>query len=190
MGGIPNLLTMGRVGAVPLIVALFYIPGPVAQWAAFAVFFVAAATDHVDGYLARSWNQQSDFGRWLDPVADKLLVGAVVVMLVGFDRAPLLPAVIIILREILVSSLREYLAEVGEGMPVTRLAKLKTTFQLVALGFLLVGDAAPYWAYAQEIGTAVLWGAALVTLWTGYVYLATGVRRMMHPRVPPKMVIR
>ena len=104
---------------------------------------MAATTDYVDGYLARNWQQQSLFGRWLDPVADKLLVAAAVVMLVGFDRAPLLPSLIIVLREITVSGLREYMAEVSVGLPVSRLAKWKTAVQMTAIGFLLVGSAGP-----------------------------------------------
>ena len=105
---------------------MFYLDGDWARWVACLIFTVAATTDYVDGYLARNWQQQSLFGRWLDPVADKLLVAAAVVMLVGFDRAPLLPSLIIVLREITVSGLREYMAEVSVGLPVSRLAKWKT----------------------------------------------------------------
>ena len=107
------------------------------------MFTLAATTDYVDGYLARNWQQQSLFGRWLDPVADKLLVASAVVMLVGFDRAPLLPSLVILLREITVSGLREYMAEVSVGLPVSRLAKWKTAVQMTAIGFLLVGSAGP-----------------------------------------------
>ena len=107
------------------------------------MFALAATTDYVDGYLARNWQQQSLFGRWLDPVADKLLVASAVVMLVGFDRAPLLPSLVIMLREITVSGLREYMAEVSVGLPVSRLAKWKTAVQMTAIGFLLVGGAGP-----------------------------------------------
>ena len=108
-----------------------------------SIFSVAATTDYVDGYLARNWQQQSLFGRWLDPIADKLLVAAAVVMLVGFGRAPLLPSLVIVLREITVSGLREYMAEVSVGLPVSRLAKWKTAVQMTAIGFLLVGSAGP-----------------------------------------------
>ena len=96
----PNILTVGRIACVPIVVAMFYLEGDWPRWLACLVFSVAATTDYVDGYLARNWQQQSLFGRWLDPVADKLLVAAAVVMLVGFGRAPVLPSLIIVLREI------------------------------------------------------------------------------------------
>ena len=106
----PNLLTVSRIACIPVLVAVFYLDGDWARWVACAIFSVAATTDYVDGYLARNWQQQSLFGRWLDPVADKLLVASAVVMLVGFGRAPLVPSLVILLREITVSGLREYMA--------------------------------------------------------------------------------
>jgi cardiolipin synthase len=178
----PNLLTLFRVALIPIIVGLFYVPGDWARWGACALFTTAAATDYLDGRLARSMQQQSAFGRWLDPIADKLLVGAVVVMLVGFERAPLIPAVIIVMREILVSGLREYLAEVSVGLPVSKLAKWKTAVQMVAIGFLLVGSAGPAWLPVEAIGWWGLWLAALLTLVTGWDYLQAGVGHMLRPR--------
>ncbi len=175
----PNILTVSRVLLVPLILGMFYIDAPWARWLAASLFLIAATTDYVDGYLARSWQMQSPFGRWLDPVADKLLVAATVVMLVGFDRAPLLPALVIVLREITVSGLREYMAEVSVGLPVSRLAKWKTAVQMVAIGLLLVGDAGPAWLPLQAIGWWGLWGAAILTLVTGYDYLRAGLGHMM-----------
>jgi cardiolipin synthase (CMP-forming) len=175
----PNLLTVSRIVCIPVLVGLFYLDGDWARWLACLVFVVAATTDYVDGYLARSWQQQSPFGRWLDPVADKLLVGSVIVMLVGFDRAPLLPALVVILREILVSGLREYMAEVSVGLPVSRLAKWKTAVQMIALGFLLVGSAGPLALPVEAIGWWGLWLAALLTLVTGWDYLRAGLRHML-----------
>ncbi|HLT02635.1 MAG TPA: CDP-diacylglycerol--glycerol-3-phosphate 3-phosphatidyltransferase [Geminicoccaceae bacterium] len=172
----PNLLTGARVLAVPAMVAAFYIPGAFGKWVTCAIFAVAAVTDYFDGYLARSWSMQSPFGRMLDPIADKLLVGAAILMLVHFDRAPILPALIILCREILVSGLREFLAEAQVGLPVSRLAKWKTSVQMVAIGFLIAGTAAPWWLYADSIGTYGLWLAAGLTLVTGFDYLMVGLR--------------
>jgi cardiolipin synthase len=175
----PNLLTITRVLLVPVLVVIFYVEGDWARWTACLVFTVAAATDYVDGRLARAWGVQSAFGRWLDPVADKILVAATLIMLVGFDQAPILPAVVIVLREILVSGLREYMAEAKVGLPVTRLAKWKTAVQMVAIGFLIVGDAGPSWLPVTAIGWWGLWAAALLTLVTGWAYLHTGLAHML-----------
>jgi cardiolipin synthase (CMP-forming) len=178
----PNLLTVSRIACIPVLVAVFYLDGDWARWVACAIFSVAATTDYVDGYLARNWQQQSLFGRWLDPVADKLLVASAVVMLVGFDRAPLLPSLIILLREITVSGLREYMAEVSVGLPVSRLAKWKTAVQMTAIGFLLVGSAGPAWLPVEAIGWWGLWLAAALTLVTGWDYLQAGLRHMLRDR--------
>jgi cardiolipin synthase (CMP-forming) len=177
----PNLLTGVRVLAVPAMVAAFYLPGPFGKWVTCAIFTVAAVTDYFDGYLARSWSMQSPFGRMLDPIADKLLVGAAILMLVHFDRAPILPALIILCREILVSGLREFLAEAQVGLPVSRLAKWKTGVQMVAIAFLIVGTAAPEWLHADDIGSYGLWFAAGLTLVTGFDYLMVGLRHSTSP---------
>jgi cardiolipin synthase (CMP-forming) len=184
----PNLLTVSRIGLIPVLVATFYLEGDWARYVACAVFTVAATTDYVDGYLARNWQQQSMFGRWLDPIADKLLVASAVVMLVGFERAPLLPSLVIVLREITVSGLREYMAEVSVGLPVSRLAKWKTGFQMAAIGFLLVGGAGPGWLPIEAIGWWGLWLAAALTLVTGYDYLQAGLRHMLRGRPPAAAV--
>ncbi len=175
----PNLLTIGRVLVIPVIVLCFFFAGELARYVACFLFTAAATTDYLDGYLARSWQQQSPFGRWLDPIADKLLVAATILMLVGFDRAPLLPSLVILLREITVSGLREYMAEVSVGLPVSRLAKWKTAGQLVAIGVLVVGDAGPAWLPVRAIGELGLWIAAGLTLVTGYDYLRAGMRHML-----------
>ena len=174
--GAPNLLTLGRVVAVPALAAAFYLPGDMGRWATCVIFSIAAITDFFDGYLARSWSMQSSFGRMLDPIADKLLVGAAILMLVHFDRAPILPALVILCREIIVSGLREFLAEVRVGLPVSRLAKWKTGVQMTALGFLMAGSAAPWWTFAESVGWYGLWLAAILTVITGFDYLYVGLR--------------
>jgi cardiolipin synthase len=186
----PNLLTVSRIGCIPLLVAMFYVDGDWARYVACAIFAIAATTDYVDGYLARNWQQQSLFGRWLDPVADKLLVASAVVMLVGFDGAPLLPSLIILLREITVSGLREYMAEVSVGLPVSRLAKWKTAVQMAAIGFLLVGDAGPAWLPVEAIGWWGLWLAAVLTLVTGWDYLQAWLRHMLEPPRPADPAVK
>lgn len=181
----PNLLTVSRIVAIPAMVAAFYIPGDFGKWATCAIFGVAAITDFVDGYLARSLSMQSRLGRMLDPIADKLLVGAAILMLVHFDRSPILPALVILCREILVSGLREFLAEVRVGLPVSRLAKWKTGVQMIAIAFLLAGTAAPWWLFADQVGWYGLWLAAGLTVLTGLDYLVVGLRHSTAPAPAP-----
>jgi len=183
MFNLPNVLTVSRIVAIPVVVGLLFIPPPLGNWLAFSVYTYACVTDFFDGYLARAWQQQSRLGRFLDPIADKLLVASVLLMLVGIDRIgglTMLPAAVILCREILVSGLREFLASVRVGMPVSRLAKWKTTIQLLALGFLLVGSAGPQFGplSTTEIGVIGLWAAALFTLVTGLDYLIVGLGHM------------
>lgn len=181
---IPNMLTLGRIGVIPVIIlALIFLDPPVANWIAFSLYTLACITDFFDGYLARILKQQSAFGRFLDPIADKLLVAAVLLVLVGVDRindVTVIPAAVILCREILVSGLREFLAEVRVPMPVTALAKWKTTIQMLALGFLLVGPAGPDFGplTTTDVGIIGLWGAAVLTLITGADYLIVGVRQI------------
>ena len=173
---LPNLLTLSRIVVIPLVVGMFYIDGDGARWGAWALFTVAAITDWFDGYVARTRNLTSTLGRFLDPIADKLLVVAVLFMLAAFDRistVSFLPALVIVLREILVSGLREFLAEVRVGMPVSRLAKWKTGIQMVAIPVLLVGDAATFMP-TRLIGEFGLWIAAILTMITGWDYLRSG----------------
>jgi cardiolipin synthase len=181
---VPNVLTYVRIAAVPALVAcLFFLKGDVARWSAFSLFVFAGITDWLDGYLARAWEQQSTLGRMLDPISDKLLVGAVLMMLVHDNTIggwSIWAAIIILCREILVSGLREFLAELNVKIHVTQLAKWKTTMQMIALGVLLAGPA------AEKIvpgimtgGLVILWIAALLTLWTGYDYLKAGIVHAM-----------
>ncbi len=175
---IPNILTLSRIVVIPAMIAAFYLDAPVSNWTVFGLFAFAAITDYFDGYLARSLNEVSGLGRFLDPVADKLLVAATILMLVYTDQISdwtILPAVVIMCREITVSALREYLAELRVGMPVSKLAKWKTTVQMLAICFLIVGDAAFWNIPAREIGIAGLWVAAFLTLYTGYDYLRLGL---------------
>jgi len=193
---LPNLLTLSRIVVIPLVVATFYFDGAAPRWAACGLFVAAAVTDWFDGYLARTRNQVSSLGRFLDPIADKLLVASVLFMLAAFQRVSVfsvLPAAVILLRELLVSGLREFLAEVRVGMPVTRLAKWKTGIQMVALPVLLVGDAGPIFLDTRVLvlttpllGETCLWVAALLTLVTGWDYLRAGLEHMHANPSPPK----
>ena len=183
LSSLPNLLTLSRILAVPGLVWLMWGHNPWEWLAAFALYTLAAVTDYLDGYLARSWGTVSKIGQFLDPIADKIMVAAVIVMLVyqqvlhGYS---VIAGLIILLREIIVSGLREYLATLAVSMPVSKLAKWKTAAQLVALGALILVGVEPLlpWLPAQEIGLATLWGAAILTLITGYDYLRTGLRHM------------
>jgi cardiolipin synthase len=187
---LPNILTYGRVLAVPALVVCFYIEGYAAHWLSFAVFIAATITDFFDGYLARAWKQQSAIGLMLDPIADKLLVSVALMLLVSEQTIggwSLLAAVVILAREISVSGLREFLAGLRVRVPVTRLAKYKTTMQMVAIGFLLIGPAGDrlfkyYFAdfgLVTYIGLLLLWVSALITLYTGYDYFREGLRHLM-----------
>ena len=181
---LPNLLTYGRVLAVPVVVACLFWPAEFTmRWIALGLFIAAGITDFLDGYLARALSQQSSLGRMLDPIADKLLVAAVLLMLVA-DRSivsySLWAAIVILCREILVSGLREYLAELKVSVPVSRLAKWKTFVQIVALGFLIAGPAGEaVIPGTAKIGLGLLWLAALLTLYTGWDYMKAGFKHSM-----------
>jgi len=185
---IPNLLTLSRIAVIPILVAVLYVESDVARWVGCTLFTIAAITDYLDGYLARAWSEQSALGRLLDPIADKVLVASTLLMLVAFERISglgLIAALVILAREILVSGLREFLAELQVGLPVSRLAKWKTTIQMVAIGFLIVGDSGPADIPVNAIGEVGLWTAALLTLVTGYDYLRASLRHVNdEPRQP------
>jgi CDP-diacylglycerol--glycerol-3-phosphate 3-phosphatidyltransferase/cardiolipin synthase len=181
---LPNVLTYARIAAVPALVAcLMLIEGENGRWAAFWLFVAAAITDWLDGYLARRLEQQSTLGRMLDPIADKLIVGAALIMLVHdrtIDGISMWAALVILSREILVSGLREFLAELNVKIHVTALAKWKTAVQMVALACLLAGPAGDkIIPGVTDAGIALLWLAAVLTLWTGYDYLKAGIRHAM-----------
>ncbi len=183
---LPNLLTLSRIFTVPLLVALLW-PAEVGArwttgyWLAFALYCLMGITDYFDGYLARAQGTVSKLGIFLDPIADKIMVGAVILML-GATRdiagIHIVAAMIILLREIAVSGLREFLAGLQVSIPVSRLAKWKTTFQIIALGSLILAGAVPTYPFVQYVGIATLWAAAILTLITGWDYLRVGIRHM------------
>jgi CDP-diacylglycerol---glycerol-3-phosphate 3-phosphatidyltransferase len=185
---LPNLLTYGRIAAVPIVVGCMYLQsileaGLWLRWVALFVFITAGLTDVLDGYVARAWGQQSSFGRMLDPIADKLLVSSCLLMLAadGTIRGwALWAAIVILCREILVSGLREYLAELRVTVKVTQLAKYKTFLQLLAVGFLIAGEAGDLiLPITSLIGLMLLWLSALLTLYTGWDYFRAGVRHLI-----------
>ena len=184
LASLPNVLTYLRILAVPAVaLCLMVIEGSGGRWWALTVYVVACLTDWLDGFLARVWHQQSALGRILDPIADKLLVGTTLLMLTSdntINGVHMVAAVIILCREILVSGLREFLAELNMRVHVTQLAKWKTTMQMIALGVLLAGPAGDRLVPGVTwTGLVMLWVAALLTLWTGYDYLKAAVRTAM-----------
>jgi cardiolipin synthase len=182
IASLPMALTLSRIAAIPLLVALFWADSPQLRYVACAIYTAAAVTDYLDGYLARAWKQQSKLGRIFDPIADKLLVAATIFMLVASGRIggwDIVAGLVILCREVLVSGLREFLAELRVGLPVSRLSKWKTGIQMTALGFLIVGDAQPTaFLHVMLIGEVLLWSAAALTLVTGYDYLAEGLKHV------------
>jgi cardiolipin synthase len=176
-----NFLTLSRIAAIPLVVAFLYVPGKFGAYGACAIYAAACITDWLDGHVARRWGQPSEFGRFLDPIADKLLVAATLLVLVAQQRIAglwVLAALIILCRELLVSGLREFLAGLRVRVPVSRLAKWKTGVQMVALGFLIVGDMGPPELAPRLVGEIGLTIAAIITLFTGYDYLRAGLTHM------------
>lgn len=169
----PNILTILRIVLILPFCILFYVDAPEARWAQVGIFLVACATDYLDGYLARALGQLSRIGQWLDPIADKLLVAITILFLVGKDIIAdinMVPAAIILSREILVSGLREFLADLQLPLPVTRMAKWKTTIQLAALCWLLGPDGGWFLTFVRDLGLVSLWVAAVLTVLTGYDY--------------------
>ena len=178
---LPNVLTYARILAIPAMSACFLLfRTDAGRWSALVIYILACITDWLDGYLARVWNQQSALGRMLDPIADKLLVGTALLLLVHdntIDEWNIAAAIIILCREILVSGLREFLAELNVKVHVTQLAKKKTLLQMFALAVLIAGPAGDrIVAGVSTAGTLLLWLAALLTLWTGFDYLKAAVR--------------
>ena len=185
---LPNILTYARIAAIPVVVGCVYaqsiMDGPLwLRWVALAIFIAAAVTDVLDGYYARMWDQQSAFGRMLDPIADKLLVASCLLMLAADNSIhgwTLWAAIVILCREILVSGLREYLAALRVSVPVTKVAKWKTTVQLVAIGFLIAGEAGEQILPPTTlIGIFLLWTAAIFTIYTGWDYFRAGIHHLI-----------
>jgi cardiolipin synthase (CMP-forming) len=186
MLSLPNILTLSRIVTVPLLVALLWFPGWELGYAlGFGLYCLMGITDYFDGYLARAQGQVSKLGIFLDPIADKIMVAAVIMMLVGtrheaasISGLNLIPAIIIMLRELSVSGLREFLAGLQVSVPVSKLAKWKTTLQIVALGALILAGALPTQVWIHQTGIAALWAAAALTLITGWDYLRVGLKHM------------
>jgi CDP-diacylglycerol--glycerol-3-phosphate 3-phosphatidyltransferase len=184
---LPNLLTLSRILAVPILVFLLWRPTPIDYAITFVLYCIVGITDYFDGYLARAQGRISRLGQFLDPIADKIMVAAVIVMLIASRKMSgepvihglhIIPALVILLREIIVSGLREFLAPLNVGVPVTALAKWTTTFQLVSLGALIFGGAFPAEVWIHQVGLISLWSAAALTMVTGYDYLRIGLKHM------------
>ena len=176
-----NILTLSRILVIPVIVILIYLKNPYYGWIAFVLFCLAGITDFFDGYFARIRNEISNLGTFLDPIADKLLVASVILILTSKEIIAdweTIPALIILLREIAVSGLREYLATIKVSVPVSKIAKLKTSLQLIALGILILSESGIYFVPIILIGKIALWLAALLTLYTGYDYLKSGIKHL------------
>ncbi len=181
---IPNILTIGRIILVPILVFVFFLPGPLGNWLACGIFVLASFTDFVDGFLARLLKQQSRLGEMLDPIADKIIVVTALVLLVQNDTISstnIIAAIIILCREILVSGLREYLAKFNLKMPVSNLAKIKTFMQMFSISILLAGISGDklLGGYGLEIGIILLWLSAVLTIYTGYDYIKKGIDHAM-----------
>lgn len=183
MHNLPNILTFFRIAILPVIIGLFFVAGAWAAWTALGLYTIASITDFLDGYLARSMKTESTLGQFLDPISDKIFIASLLVTLVGFDRLQgiwIIPAIIILVREFLIAGLREFLGPQNIQLPVSRLAKWKTTVQMVALGFLVVGD------YGDVVLPNTLtygqWGltiAAILTVITGWAYLKAGLKHIL-----------
>ena len=176
---ISNALTLIRVAVIPIIVVCIYLKSPFFGWTAFVLFCLASITDYFDGYLARIRNEVTNFGTFLDPIADKLLVASVILILTSkgiIADWETIPALIILLREITVSGLREYLAGIKISIPVSRIAKLKTLLQLFALAFLILSESIYNISIILFTGKLFLWVAGLLTLYTAYDYIKASLK--------------
>lgn len=180
---LPNILTISRILLLPFLIGLFFIPDAWAAWTALGIYTFCAATDFFDGYLARKYGGTSKFGTFLDPISDKIMVACLLLVMVGFDRLPdlwMIPALIIFIREFLISGLREFLGPQNITVPVSNLAKWKTTVQMIALGFLVVGNYGnvllPHTLLYGQIGLTI---AAVITVITGWNYLKVGLKYIL-----------
>ena len=189
---LPNVLTLGRIALVPILVVAFFLPLPAGRWIALAIFLIAAVTDYADGFIARARNAESRLGQMLDPIADKLLVSTTLMMLVYMSDIRghvLVPALIILAREIMVSGMREFLASIAVRVPVSEIAKFKTLVQVMALSLLIAAPALESaFGVLHLVGIIALWIAAVLTLYTGYVYVQANLAHMSGPQ--PKGVPR
>ncbi len=201
MSLLPNVLTLIRIALVPVFALFFVLPGDVARLLAFATFCVAGASDALDGALARHFKASSDFGRMLDPIADKVLVGVALMLIVAegsikqfktvdldlHSLLRLVPALVILAREILVSGLREFLAGAGVSVSVTKIAKVKTAIQMIAIGAMILGPLADRFIFgALYVAYILLWVAAALTVYTGYIYFRAGLKHVGNPLDPQR----
>ena len=173
---IPNILTVARLLLLPPMILLFFLPFEWAAWTCLGLYIVGAITDFVDGWWARKFNQQSEFGAFMDPLSDKIFVITILLMLVAVERLEsvwVLSVVIIIIREFAVSGVREFLGSNDMKLPVTKLAKWKTTIQMIATAVLIVGPFS-FYGYGQLIGSLLLAGASVITVITGWGYMKKG----------------
>lgn len=174
---IPNSLTILRILLIPVLIVSFYFDGKTANYISTGIFIFASITDYVDGFLARYWSVQTNFGRMLDPIADKMLVASTLLMLVDKKMAPVIPIVIILCREIFISGMREYLASIRKTIHVKFIGKLKTTIQMCAIIVLLLGNEV-LGSNTEIIGLIALWSAAILTLVSGLSYFIEGVKHI------------
>ena len=178
---IPNIITFIRIFLIPIILYLLFSENPNIVLIAGLLFIISSVSDYFDGYLARTLNQSSKLGTLLDPIADKLLIASVIVVLVDtsvISNIHVVPAIIILLREIAISGLREFLAKLNTDMPVSKLAKYKTTFQMVSLSILIISLGFELNDLLWNIGLITLWIAAIITLLSGYNYMAKGLKHI------------
>ena len=179
---IPNYLTIGRLASLPLCLILMFIDAAWAAWLALIIYTIGCITDWADGYLARKWNVTSSFGIFLDPIADKIFIVSVIIVLIAtgkLDGFWVIPPLLIIAREFLVSGLREFLGPKNIQVPVSALAKLKTFSQMLALGFLIMGDHGDWVVgYTLEIGYFLITIAAVMTIITGWNYFKEGMKHL------------
>ena len=184
---IPNILTIGRIILVPILIFTFYLPGALGDWIPFFIFILASFTDFLDGVLARLYKEESKLGELLDPIADKIIVASALILLVMDDTIKdfeIIAAIIILIREILISGLREFLADVQVKIPVSSLAKGKTFIQMFSIAILLTGETGNkiinFEDYnAQTVGIILLWLSAFLTLYTGYDYVRKGIEHVI-----------
>ncbi len=175
----PNLLTLCRILIIPGIVISLYMESTWGNWIAFSLYTAACITDFFDGYIARVTHQISPIGKFLDPIADKLLVSTVLISAVGLSRLTywhLIPVIAIVCREIFISGLREFLADYHINMPVSSMGKWKTTFQMFSLGFLITYPSTPSEWHIHTIGVSTLWVSAILTIWSGITYMSVAIR--------------
>ena len=175
---IPNVLTILRILLIPVLVLSLYLEGVWTRYVVVGIFLFASLTDYIDGSLARKFKVQTDFGRMLDPIADKMLVISTLLMLVDRKMAPVLPILAIMCREIFVSGMREYLASQSIKLPVNLLGKVKTAIQMIAIAILLLGNEGLRSEYAEYVGASAIWIAAILTLISGYSYIKEGLKHV------------